>query len=149
MDKEADACAKFRAQIDELNFAADDIEAEETLYQLVDLLDDVDDPSSVFPAVFRFFERNDGAEIGNPGPLVHFLEQWYPRYVDPLAESVRRAPVPHTLWMVNRILNDSAIGEPMRASLMELLEQTKNSSAADEGIRKSAANFLRFQRRGA
>ncbi len=40
-----------------------------------------------------------------PGPLVHFLEAFYPAYSDALAESIERIPTVHTLWMVRRILN--------------------------------------------
>jgi hypothetical protein len=74
-------CAKFIDQLDALNFNRRDYAAEEVLDELVDGLDSVDDPSGVFPSVFRFFERNSVAStvIGSPGPLVHFIEKHFRR----------------------------------------------------------------------
>jgi hypothetical protein len=149
MGHEGNPSTEFIARLDDLDFARGDSSAEERLYELVKLLEHEEAPSSVFPAIFRFFERNEGVEIGNPGPLVHFLEQFYPEYLKLLVESVRRRPVEHTVWMVNRILNDASISEFTRQSLLRLLQITRDNPELNETIRRSAGGFLGFQQHGA
>lgn len=65
------------------------------------------------PMVLGFIERfsrptkfDARYDLGTPGPLVRTLES-LPGYESFLVESVRRAPAPLTIWMVNRILNES------------------------------------------
>ena len=139
-------CSSFIDQIDRLTFDVDDLSAADVLEQLVESLDGVADPSPVFPAIFRFFERNDGVEIGNPGPLVHFIERFYPAYLELLCESVSRAPVEQTVWMLNRILNDSRLAPDVRVRLLELLRRTRDNPQLAEHIREDAAQFLSHQK---
>lgn len=57
--------------------------------------------------ILRLMERNEDADFGTPGPFVHFVETFYRSgYEDKLLESIRRKPTSHTLWMLNRIVND-------------------------------------------
>lgn len=65
------------------------------------------------PMILDFIERfarptsfDARYDLGTPGPLVRTLES-LPGYESFLVESVRRAPAPLTIWMVNRILNES------------------------------------------
>jgi len=115
---------------------------------LEDVLDGVvelDDPESVFSEAFLFFERNSDADLGMPGPLVHFLEQFYPAYVDHLCASVKRKPTTYTVWMLNRILNNS-LEATNRKRLLAVLRAASKNTAADSISRKQASEFLRQQR---
>ena len=114
---------------------------------LQDVLDGVvelDDAHGVFAEAFSFLERNSDADLGMPGPLVHFLEQFYPAYVDQLCASVGRKPTTYTVWMLNRILNSSL--EPTdRERFFSVLEAVSQGSSADSMVKEQAREFLRQQ----
>jgi hypothetical protein len=104
------------------------------------------DNSSIFPALFRFFEQHPHAEHGTPGPLVHLIERALPSgYEQHLLDSIRRKPVPHTLWMANRLLNSPAVAGQLRDSLTSALQTTLGHPEADEVTRQEARQFLRHQ----
>jgi hypothetical protein len=114
------------------------------LYDVVDGVAELDDADAVFVEAFSFFERNGDADLGTPGPLVHFLEQFYPAYVDQLCASVERKPTTHTVWMLNRILN-SSLEATDRERLLAMLDAASKNSAADSTAREQASEFLRQQ----
>jgi hypothetical protein len=110
---------------------------------LTELLDSVDpdhtDDATFFEA-FQFIERNAQAELGTPGPLVHFLERHHPRHCRHLVESVRRHPTSQTVWMLNRLLN----GRPAdrdRAEILELLASVANTEHENRELRLQARRF--------
>ncbi|MCH9693462.1 MAG: hypothetical protein K0U72_03040 [Gammaproteobacteria bacterium] len=117
------------------------------LYEALDLLESSDTVSAVFPAIFGLFEKHPNADFGMPGPLVHLLEGEYPGgYEDLLLESLARKPVPHTVWMANRLLNSSDVVDPLRVRLQRALKNTVSHPSADEGTRRDAAGFIEHQR---
>jgi hypothetical protein len=110
---------------------------------LGDLLDDADGADvddTTFAEAFRFIERNAHADLGTPGPLIHFLERFYPRYCDCLVESARRCPTSYTVWMLNRILNGSP-SEREHSELLGLLASVAGNPDADPEIRSQARRF--------
>lgn len=110
---------------------------------LTSILDDADEAEVgelTFSEAFLLIERNAGAHLGNPGPLVHFLERFYPRYCGHLVESVRRCPTAHTLWMLNRILNGSP-SEQDRATFVRLLASVAADRNADAELQEQARGF--------
>lgn len=116
----------------------------EYLETVLDGAEEIENVAAVFPHAFRFFEDHAGADLGMPGPLVHFLETFFPDYVDDLCESVARKPTTHTLWMVNRILNGE-ISRPIRRRLVKLLRDAADDPATDQVIRDLANEFLEVQ----
>jgi hypothetical protein len=94
-----------------------------------------------FIEAFRFIERNAAANLGTPGPLIHFLERFYPRYCGHLVESVERQPTSYTLWMLNRVLNGSP-SERERADFLALLARVAANSSVDQELREEARDFL-------
>src|SRR5689334_3563376 len=74
------------------------------LYELGQELEQLPDRATAVEPVLKFIERNSEADLGVPGPLVHFLET-IPGYDDAVVKSVKRTPTMLTLWMLNRILN--------------------------------------------
>jgi hypothetical protein len=102
----------------------------------------LDDGAAVFLEAFLFFERNEDADLGMPGPLVQFLEQFYPAYVEHLSASVMRKPTFHTVWMVNRILN-SSVDDTDRSRFIALLEAASENPAASAVAKKIAMDLLR------
>jgi|KBSMisStaDraftv2_1062788.scaffolds.fasta_scaffold413064_3 hypothetical protein len=106
----------------------------------LDGLAEVPERELLFPAIFRFMEQNPEAEFGSPGPIVHILEA-LGGYKPALLESVRRTPVPHTLWMVNRILN-SPLPESERKMWRAELERVAHDEATSPNMREEALDFL-------
>jgi hypothetical protein len=95
----------FLSALSRLKPADDDDSLVHSLYELVNTIDGVEDVSPAYRRIFEFFERFPNAQYGSPGPLVHLVEQSAPAYFSELTHSVERRPTPHTLWMLNRILN--------------------------------------------
>jgi hypothetical protein len=81
--------------------------------------DPTGDPIAMFPHAFTFFENHSDADLGMSGPLVHFLEKYFPQYTEELCKSVNRRPTHYTLWMINRILN-ADINKKMRNKLLSI-----------------------------
>ncbi len=83
---------------DFLEFAEDKIEKLESI--------DVDGES--MESLLRLIENNPNVDFGMPGQIVHFLEKFYKNgYEEQLVASIRRQPVPHNIWMLNRVINGS------------------------------------------
>ena len=110
------------------------------LYDLLDGTSEASVDDTTFVEAFRFIERNADADLGTPGPLIHFLERFYPRYCGRLVESVERRPTSYTLWMLNRILNGSAT-VPERTDLLSLLARVAGSADVDPDLREQAREF--------
>jgi hypothetical protein len=85
---------------------------------LVELIANVEgtaEPRIAFRALFDLLERYPDADFGSPGPIVHFLEQFFrDGYEDQLIASVRRRPTSLTLWMLNRLVNGTSGAEQER-----------------------------------
>jgi len=112
------------------------------LHDLLDGVQELEDPEAFFAAAFRFFEEHSGADLGAPGPLVHLLERFYPDYLDFLCASAKRKPTTYSVWMINRILN-AELPVDRRTRLLALLRQAADNPAADVAARRQATAFLR------
>lgn len=97
-----------------------------------------------FRSAFRFFERHAACDLGSPGPLVHWLEKSFPRYIDALVESVNRRPTEYTLWMVNRILNAN-VNAQARSALVAALRSASLRTDVESSTSTSARDFLKAQ----
>ena len=119
----------------------DDVVGE--LYDAVDLLNSSNTIAEVFPAVFLLFEQFPAAGFGTPGPLVHLIEATPPGgYEVLLLDSLARKPVPHTIWMANRLLNSEDVADPLRGQLRQALKDTIDHPAANDAVKQQAADFL-------
>jgi hypothetical protein len=102
----------------------------------------VNDPAACAPVLFRTMERLDGVDLGTPGPIVHTLESWRGSYEVLLRGSVQRKPTPHSVWMINRILNASP---PDADSWLDLLRSVADNPAASAETKTQAEEFVRYQ----
>jgi hypothetical protein len=135
---------KFIRSLRELAIPEDEFMLEGLLYQLTEPLEAVGDIDPAIPHIFRFFERYPDAEHGSPGALVHFLERFPKRYESELIASLKRAPAPHPVWMVNRILN-SNLSEKQRNEWMEVLRSVETNPNSSEMAVIQAESFLKHQ----
>ena len=92
--------------------------------------------------ILRFMEANPSLDFGLPGPLVHFVEQYYGAgYEGKLVASVDRNPTLHTVWMLNRVINGTADPEQRRL-LIETLARATSNPSADSTTRQQASRLL-------
>jgi hypothetical protein len=92
--------------------------------------------------VLQFMEEHPALEYGMPGPLVHFVEEYYRKgYEVRLIESVSRKPTMLTVWMLNRVINDTQ--EPKeRQQLISTMRQAANNPKADHRTLDRINGFL-------
>jgi hypothetical protein len=92
--------------------------------------------------VLRFMECNPSVDYGMPGPLVHFVEGFFGKgYEAMLLESVTRRPTPHTLWMLNRLINGTTTPLERQHSL-DVLRRAAVNPATDDASRQAADRFI-------
>jgi len=94
-------------------------------------------------AILRFMENHTSVDFGSPGPLVHFVEQFYKSgYEQKLLESILRKPTAHTVWMLNRLVNGTA--QSNKQLLIDAMKKVKQHPFADQITIQRAAEYLRF-----
>lgn len=113
------------------------------LHELTELSGNLIYEPNVAPVIFSYFERHHDQDLGAPGPLVHFLEQSYPAYLNALLASLERRPVLYSIWMTNRVLN-SKLEADTRAALFEALVRASQHPLASESERHEALEFVRL-----
>lgn len=107
---------------------------------LVDELSEIDLDGVSIDSLLRIIEENPEVHFGMPGPIVHFLEKFYRNgYEERLVASVRRAPVPHNIWMLNRVINGSE-GD-VKLSYVHELDLLLNRQDISTEARDAASGF--------
>ena len=110
----------------------------------VDRWVEAENKESAVPAMMRVFERfPETTALGEPGPLVHAIEQ-VPGYEQTLTATLDASPSYYGVWMVNRILG-SDLPADVRAEWLKVLHKVANSDTAPESVRSTAQEFLGFQ----
>ena len=112
-------------------------------YDLVDLLEGVNEISLIYDPVFRFLEKYPSADIGNPGPLVHLLESHYPNYVPTLIASIKQKPTYNSVIMLHRIMN-SELSKEDQSKYLVLLKAVAYCNTADKMTKENAQEFYGF-----
>jgi hypothetical protein len=134
---------EFKRKLQALNPAPhENVVAE--LYELVEPIEQLHGAEEVIPDVFTFMERYPEADVGSPGPLVHFVEKFYPIYLEQLIASIERQPTQQTVWMVNRILNSTPSAD-QRQRLVAVLRLAQASPRASATTKVETAGFLAQQ----
>jgi hypothetical protein len=136
---------KMIAALDAFTAGPNDDDAVFNLYNITAGFDALPDNARVVPSMFAVMERCGGADLGNPGPLVHCIESLaYEHYSSLLVDSIRRHPMYLNVWMINRILN-LTIPDDHRKKLLDVLESVVKSAAASPTIVELAKMFLAHQ----
>jgi len=122
------------------NIKKEDFEA---IYEILNIIKE-EDSMLYIEWILHFMEENPKIDYGMPGPLVHFMEKKYKKgYEKLLLESIKRKPTEHTVWMLNRILNDVNLED--RNVYMDVLKAIVKDSKYDEELRRLAKEFLEYQ----
>jgi len=119
---------------------AEDDELMSHLYEATDLLENESDISNAFDSIFNFIESNPESDLGAPGPLVHLLEDHYPKYTPRLIESLENRATYTTVFMLSRILN-SDLAPNIREQYLSLLKGIAGNENADSMAREQAKEF--------
>lgn len=97
------------------------------------------DPARAVPAFFDLMERHPDADLGSPGPVVHFVERFLSNgYEEHLLDSVRRKPTPLTVWLLHRVANS---GDPEDRALF-LGEIQRIACSEFDQAAEAARSFL-------
>lgn len=132
---------ELKKQIEILN---DAVLREDFLEMAYEVIDEIEAYAKSFDAVepiLRIMEQNPNIDFGSPGPLVHFVEQFYGKeYEEKLVQSIQRFPTSHTVWMLNRIINGSK-GEQKKYYLAVLQNILKSPNISNE-LRAKTIEFL-------
>ena len=122
------------------NIKKEDFEA---IYEILNIIKE-EDSMLYIEWILHFMEEKPKIDYGMPGPLVHFMEKKYKKgYEKLLLESIKRKPTEHTVWMLNRILNDVNLED--RNVYMDVLKAIVKDSKYDEELRSLAKEFLEYQ----
>jgi hypothetical protein len=93
--------------------------------------------------ILGFMEDHPDLDYGSPGSLAHFIERFHGSgYDEVLLASIRRAPTPHTVWLLNRIINGMPDGTA-RAACLDAMREVAVRAAATDHTRDSAIAFLK------
>ena len=116
----------------------------ENLYQTEEILKQIreeDNSIKYVGNILELMEENPDLDYGSPGPLVHYMEEFYGNgYEKLLCESVARKPIAHTLWMIHRIIND--VDGEEQEYYYDLIEKTANNPDIPDDIREEAKSYL-------
>lgn len=119
----------------------------EDFYQTNEVIEKIKQESDAFeylPFIFNIMETNPELDYGMPGPVVHFMESYYRKgYEEILLRSVQNTPTSHTIWMLNRVINDPKLSN--REMYTEVLKSLLNRKDISQFVRKDIESFLKYQ----
>lgn len=122
---------------------------DEDFYQTNEIIEKIKKENDAFEYVqliLEFMEENPEIDYGMPGPIVHFVETYYKKgYEELLLNSVEKIPTIHTLWMLNRVINDSNLIDKEKY-IMTLVQAYKREDIS-QIVRNEIERFLKYQQR--
>jgi len=99
--------------------------------------------------ILRFMEKHPAIDYGTPGPLVHFVEEFYLNgYEQKLVESVSRRPTKVTVWMLNRLINGTKDAATKEALITTMRETSRNLHADPQTIERVTSFLDRLKAAG-
>ncbi|WP_066069661.1 hypothetical protein [Neobacillus soli] len=117
---------------------------EDFIHIAYDVVEEIESYENAFDAVepiLKLIEQNPDVDFGSPGPLVHFVEQFYgDGYEEKLVQSIQRFPTSHTVWMLNRIINGTT-GDQKRYYL-NVFQDVLNSHNISNQLSSITKEFL-------
>jgi hypothetical protein len=112
----------------------------EIAYEITDELVKLENSFEAIEPIIKLIESNPDVDFGNPGPLVHFLEEFDEKqYDEKLVKSICKNPTGHTLFMLNRIIN--GIDSDRKKEYLNLYNFVINSSNSSSDAKKVAQEF--------
>lgn len=120
-------------------------------YETNEVIEKIKQESNAFeylPFIFNVMETNPELDYGMPGPIVHFMESYYRKgYEEMLLRSVQNIPTSHTVWMLNRVINDPKLSN--REMYIDVLKALLKRNDISQSVRTDIEIFLKYQQNGA
>jgi hypothetical protein len=111
-------------------------------FDLVEALEGRSSELSCVRAILEFLEEHQDADVGTPGPLVHFVERFYGNgYEGELLSSLERRRTSDTVWMLHRIINGTTDASA-EVQYWAALRAAAAHDQADDAARREIAGFL-------
>ena len=119
----------------------------EDFYQTNEVIEKIKQEGNAFeylPFIFSVMETNPELDYGMPGPVVHFMESYYKKgYEEVLLRSVQNIPTSHTIWMLNRVINDPKLSN--REMYIEVLKSSLDRDDISQFVKTDIKCFLKYQ----
>ena len=128
--------AKIEASIDQYDEADTMV-----MYESIDAITNAGYKLEAVEPLLQLIERHPTAYFGDPGAIVHFIEQFGVEYEPYLAASVKRTPAITTIWMLNRCINAGSHTE----EFLDILRETAGRNDVDKQIRERAQEYVDYQ----
>ena len=97
-------------------------------------------PYVLVEPILELIATNPTVDFGNPGELVHFVEQFYKKgYEDLLIASVLKQPSPHNIWMLHRCFN--APNDSRHQVYQEVIETIRADALVSDEIKQTIDAF--------
>lgn len=129
--------AKIEASIDEYN-EVDTLIMENS----IDAITNAGYKLEAIEPLLQLFERHPTTYFGDPGAIVHFIEQFRGNYENYLIASLKKTPSITTCWMSNRCIN---VGEHTE-EFLAILNEITNRTDVDKEIKDRAQDYIDFQK---
>ena len=114
---------------------------EGTIENVCDEIDDMEDGLQFVPELLSIMEENPEFDFGSPGPIAHTVERYFKKgYESLLVDSLDRKPTPHTVWMLNRVIN--GVEYDKKADYENLMRKISSDRKLSADVRNSAVKFL-------
>ncbi len=98
-------------------------------------------PVEYVKLILDFIEKHPSSFLGEPGPLVHFVEKFSEQgYEELLIESVKRRPVFYNIWMMNRAINDP--NDKRHSQYMDIFKSILEKNSVPDETKDIIRNFL-------
>ncbi len=135
--------ALLEQEIAKMENSIDEYEEADTLvlYDCIDAITGAGYRMEALEPLLQLLERHPTAYFGDPGAIVHFIEQFSGEYENLLLKSLRRTPTVTTVWMANRCINGGTQAEAFMGILKEIVGRTD----VDRAIKDRAQEYLDFQ----
>ena len=133
----SDGCKKLLEQLKDAISGEVFIDAAE---EPLERLSEMPDSFETVEPILKLMEENPEVDYGMPGPLVHFLEQFFQNgYEEKLVESLERRPTKHTVWMLNRIIN--GVEGDRKTYYLGILEKVIAFPGLEQDVKEQAQHF--------
>lgn len=101
---------------------------------------DLENPAQLIGPILDLIGNNPDVDLGTPGELVLFVEQFYNcGYEELLMQSVMRTPTPHNIWMLHRCFYDET--DSRHAQYKEVIEKLRKTKDIPEEIKREIDRY--------
>jgi hypothetical protein len=121
-----------------------DYEPLELIDELTEALTLNSDGHLACPTMINLLERHPDIDFGSPGEPIHTLEKLKGHYEILLIESLKRQPTIMTIFMLNRLINNT-LDTSQKQELIDLMSQCATNKMATSATKEMAMDFYNFQ----